>query len=89
VSPFRGNDKAHHATLDAIINSIEVLPEVVDAVQGHCEVYLDGGIRRGPDVLKALPLGARAVLIGRPIFWGLAVDGEAGVRAILQLLRPV
>jgi isopentenyl diphosphate isomerase/L-lactate dehydrogenase-like FMN-dependent dehydrogenase len=73
--------------LDTTFASIEVLPEVVDAVRGHCEVYLDGGIRRGTDVLKALALGARAVLIGRPLFWGLAVDGEAGVRAILQLLR--
>jgi 4-hydroxymandelate oxidase len=73
--------------LDTTFASIEVLPEVVDAVQGRCEVYLDGGIRRGTDVLKALALGARAVLIGRPLFWGLAVDGEAGVRAILQLLR--
>jgi 4-hydroxymandelate oxidase len=73
--------------LDTTFASIEVLPEVVDAVQGQCEVYLDGGIRRGTDVLKALALGARAVLIGRPLFWGLAVDGEAGVRTILQILR--
>jgi 4-hydroxymandelate oxidase len=73
--------------LDTTFASIEVLPEVVDAVQGQCEVYLDGGIRRGTDVLKALALGARAVLIGRPLFWGLAVDGEAGVRAVLEMLR--
>jgi 4-hydroxymandelate oxidase len=73
--------------LDTTFASIEVLPEVADAVQGQCEVYLDGGIRRGTDVLKALALGARATLIGRPLFWGLAVDGEAGVRAILQMLR--
>lgn len=73
--------------LDTTFASIEVLPEVVEAVHGRCEVYLDGGIRRGTDVLKALALGARAVLIGRPLFWGLAVDGEAGVRAILQMLR--
>jgi isopentenyl diphosphate isomerase/L-lactate dehydrogenase-like FMN-dependent dehydrogenase len=73
--------------LDTTFASIEVLPEVVDAVQGQCEVYLDGGIRRGTDVLKALALGARAVLIGRPLFWGLAVDGEAGVRAVLKMLR--
>jgi isopentenyl diphosphate isomerase/L-lactate dehydrogenase-like FMN-dependent dehydrogenase len=73
--------------LDTTFASIEVLPEVVDAVDGRCEVYLDGGIRRGTDVLKALALGARAVLIGRPLFWGLAVDGEAGVRTILQMLR--
>jgi 4-hydroxymandelate oxidase len=73
--------------LDTTFASIEVLPEVVEAVDGRVEVYLDGGIRRGTDVLKALALGARAVLIGRPLFWGLAVDGEAGVRAVLEMLR--
>jgi 4-hydroxymandelate oxidase len=73
--------------LDTTFASIEVLPEVVEAVDGKCEVYLDGGIRRGTDVLKALALGARAVLIGRPLFWGLAVDGEAGVQAVLRMLR--
>jgi 4-hydroxymandelate oxidase len=59
----------------------------VDAVGGRAEVYMDGGVRRGTDVLKALALGARAVLIGRPYLWGLAVDGEAGVRRVLELLR--
>ena len=73
--------------LDTTFASIEVLPEVVDAVDGQVEVYLDGGIRRGTDVLKALALGARAVLIGRPLFWGLAVDGEAGLRTVLGMLR--
>ena len=73
--------------LDGTISSIEALPEVVDAVQGRAEIYLDSGIRRGTDVLRTLALGARAVLVGRPIFWGLAVDGEAGVRQVLQLLR--
>ena len=73
--------------LDTTFASIEVLPEVAAAVDGRLEVYLDGGIRRGTDVLKALALGARAVLIGRPLFWGLAVDGEAGVRTVLQMLR--
>ncbi len=73
--------------LDTTFASIEVLPEVVAAVDGRLEVYLDGGIRRGTDVLKALALGARAVLIGRPLFWGLAVDGEAGLRTVLQMLR--
>jgi 4-hydroxymandelate oxidase len=72
--------------LDTTFASIEVLPEVVAAVDGRLEVYLDGGIRRGTDVLKALALGARAVLIGRPLFWGLAVDGEAGLRTVLQML---
>ncbi len=61
--------------LDTALASIEALPEIVEAVAGRCEVYLDSGIRRGTDVLKALALGARAVLIGRPIFWGLAVNG--------------
>ena len=73
--------------LDTTFATIEVLPEVVEAVQGRIEVYLDGGIRRGTDVLKALALGARAVLIGRPMFWGLAVDGEAGMRSVLEILR--
>ena len=73
--------------LDTTFATIEVLPEVVAAVDGKLEVYMDGGIRRGTDVLKALALGARAVLIGRPLFWGLAADGEAGVRDVLEMLR--
>ena len=73
--------------LDTTFASVEVLPEVVEAVNGKVEVYLDGGVRRGTDVLKALALGARAVLVGRPLFWGLAVDGEAGLRSVLQMLR--
>ena len=73
--------------LDSVPASIEVLPEIVDAVAGHCEVYLDGGIRRGTDILKALSLGARAVLIGRPILYGLAVNGAAGVAHVLEILR--
>jgi isopentenyl diphosphate isomerase/L-lactate dehydrogenase-like FMN-dependent dehydrogenase len=73
--------------LDSAVASIEALPEVVEAVNGHCEVYMDGGIRRGTDVLKALALGARAVLVGRPILWGLAVNGAEGVYHVLQLLR--
>jgi len=67
--------------------TIEVLPEVVAAVDSKAEVYLDGGIRRGTDIYKALALGARSVLIGRPLFWGLAVDGEAGALAVLEMLR--
>ncbi|HYU75315.1 MAG TPA: alpha-hydroxy acid oxidase, partial [Ktedonobacteraceae bacterium] len=63
------------------------LPEIVEAVAGRCEVYVDGGIRRGTDVLKALALGARAVLVGRPILWGLAVNGAEGVHHVLELLR--
>ncbi|WIG57957.1 MAG: L-lactate dehydrogenase [Ktedonobacterales bacterium] len=73
--------------LDGALASIEALPEVVEAVNGRCEVYLDGGIRRGTDVLKALALGARAVLVGRPILWGLGANGEAGARHVLELLR--
>jgi 4-hydroxymandelate oxidase len=73
--------------LDGVVTSIEALPEVVDAVARHCEVYLDGGIRRGTDILKALALGARAVLVGRPILWGLAVDGAAGVQRVLSILH--
>jgi isopentenyl diphosphate isomerase/L-lactate dehydrogenase-like FMN-dependent dehydrogenase len=73
--------------LDSAIPSIEALPEVIEAVGGRCEVYIDGGIRRGTDILKALALGARAVLIGRPVLWGLAVDGLDGVVHVLELLR--
>jgi 4-hydroxymandelate oxidase len=73
--------------LDTSIPSIMALPEVADTVGGTAEVYVDGGIRRGTDVVKALALGARAVLVGRPVLWGLAVDGETGVRAVLELLR--
>ena len=73
--------------LDTTLATIEALPEVVDAADGRLEVYMDGGIRRGADIVKALALGARAVLIGRPLFWGLAVNGENGVRAVLEMLR--
>ncbi|HZW34946.1 MAG TPA: alpha-hydroxy acid oxidase [Isosphaeraceae bacterium] len=74
-------------SLDGMPASITMLPGVVEAVGGRAEVYLDGGVRRGTDVLKALALGARAVLIGRPYAWALAVSGEEGVRAVLDLLR--
>ncbi len=73
--------------LGSVVTGIEVLPEIVEAVAGRCEVYMDGGIRRGTDVLKALALGARAVLLGRPILWGLASDGAQGVQNVLDLLR--
>lgn len=73
--------------LDTTPPTISVLPEIVDAVAGAVEVYLDGGIRRGTDVLKAIAYGARAVLVGRPVLWGLAVAGEAGVKFVLELLR--
>jgi isopentenyl diphosphate isomerase/L-lactate dehydrogenase-like FMN-dependent dehydrogenase len=73
--------------LDGVVTSIEALPEIVEAVAGHCEVYLDGGIRRGTDILKALALGARAVLVGRPVLWGLAASGAHGVQQILEILH--
>ncbi len=73
--------------LDTVITSCDALTPIVDAVDGMAEVFVDGGIRRGTDVLMALAMGARAVLIGRPYLWGLAVDGERGVRRVLNLLR--
>jgi 4-hydroxymandelate oxidase len=73
--------------LDTSIATIDALPAVVEAVNGRVPVLVDGGIRRGSDVLKALALGARAVMLGRPILWGLAVDGEAGVRQVLEILE--
>ncbi len=73
--------------LDGVSATIDALPEVVDEVDGRIEVLLDGGVRRGGDVVKALALGARAVLAGRAPLWGLAVDGEAGAAMVLELLR--
>ena len=73
--------------LDTAPATSEVLPHVADAVGDRCELYVDGGIRRGSDVLKAIALGARAVLVGRPVLWGLSVDGEQGATHILQILR--
>ncbi|KAI8520589.1 Hydroxyacid oxidase 2 [Branchiostoma belcheri] len=73
--------------LDGVPATIEVLPEIVAAVGGRLEVYLDGGVRTGTDVLKALALGARAVFVGRPAIWGLAYNGEDGVTEVLKILR--
>ena len=73
--------------LDTAPATCEVLPAVADAVGDLCEVYVDGGIRRGSDVLKAIALGARAVLIGRPILWGLCVGGEQGATNVLEIFR--
>jgi 4-hydroxymandelate oxidase len=73
--------------LDGVAATLDALPEVVEAVAGRVPVLLDGGVRRGGDALKALALGARAVLVGRPILYGLAVDGEAGARRVLELLH--
>jgi 4-hydroxymandelate oxidase len=73
--------------LDGAPASLDVLPEVVEAAEGRIEVLLDGGIRRGSDVFKALALGARATLVGRPYLWGLAVNGADGVRQVLEIIR--
>lgn len=81
VSNHGGNN------VDGAPASIRVLPEVVDAVGDQIEVVMDSGIRRGSDVVKALALGARAVMIGRAYLWGLAVNGQAGVENVLDVLR--
>lgn len=73
--------------LDGSPATMDVLESVVDAVAGRAEVYLDGGVRRGTDVVKALALGARAVAIGRPVIWALATGGERGVSQMLSMLR--
>jgi isopentenyl diphosphate isomerase/L-lactate dehydrogenase-like FMN-dependent dehydrogenase len=81
VSNHGGNN------LDGTPATIRVLGPVADAVGGQVEVTLDGGVRRGSDVVKALALGARAVLIGRAHLWGLAANGQAGVENVLDVLR--
>ena len=73
--------------LDGAIASLDALPAVADAVDGRTAVVLDGGVRRGTDVLKALASGADAVAVGRPQLWGLAADGSNGVRRVLEMLR--
>ncbi len=73
--------------LDSLPSTLSVLPEIVDAIAGRGEVLLDGGVRRGADIVKARALGAQGVLIGRPYLWGLAADGEAGVARVLSLFR--
>jgi len=73
--------------LDGADATLRALPEVVAAVNGRCEVLLDGGIRSGIDVIKALSLGARAVQIGRPWLFGLAVGGETGIQEVLEVIR--
>jgi isopentenyl diphosphate isomerase/L-lactate dehydrogenase-like FMN-dependent dehydrogenase len=81
VSNHGGNN------LDGTPASIRALPAIADAVGDDIEVLLDGGIRRGSDVVKALALGARAVLVGRAYLWGMAANGEAGVHNVLEILR--
>ena len=71
--------------LDTVRAGADALPAVVEEVGGEIDVLVDGGIRRGTDVLKAMALGARAVMIGRPALWGLAVGGEDGVRRVLEI----
>jgi 4-hydroxymandelate oxidase len=72
--------------LDAALASLDALPAVVDAAAGRGPILFDGGVRRGTDALMALAMGATAVGIGRPVLWGLAVDGEAGVGRVLDIL---
>lgn len=73
--------------LDHSIATLDALPGVAEAVAGKAEVLLDGGVRRGTDVIKAIALGAKAVLIGRPYVWGLAMDGQAGASRVIEMLR--
>jgi isopentenyl diphosphate isomerase/L-lactate dehydrogenase-like FMN-dependent dehydrogenase len=74
-------------TLDGLIPTLYALPEVVDAVNGRIPVLMDGGIRRGSDIVKALSLGAKAILIGRPYYWGLGAFGQVGVQRVIELLH--
>jgi isopentenyl diphosphate isomerase/L-lactate dehydrogenase-like FMN-dependent dehydrogenase len=73
--------------LDTTVTTVDVIAEIAAAVGGSAEVYVDGGIRRGTDIVKALALGARAVLLGRPPLWGLAVNGATGVAAVLDHMK--
>ncbi len=72
--------------LDQAVSTLDALPEVVEAVDGECPVLVDGGFRTGADVLTALALGARAVLLGRPVLWGLACQGDTGAHAVLRIV---
>ncbi|KAK1133053.1 hypothetical protein K0M31_014416 [Melipona bicolor] len=73
--------------IDTIPASIEALSEITKAVNGRIEIYMDGGVRQGVDVLKALALGAKMVFVGRPMLWGLSRNGENGARAVLEVFR--
>ncbi len=81
VSNYSGH--AHNAAA----SPIEMLPAIADAIAGKAPILIDGGFRRGSDILKALALGASAVLLGRPALWGLAAYGEDGVQRLLELLQ--
>ena len=72
---------------DGVAATIEVLPEIVDAVGGRMLVLVDSGFRRGTDIVKALAIGAHAVCIGRPYLWGLGAFGQHGVERVLEILR--
>jgi 4-hydroxymandelate oxidase len=74
-------------TLDGMIPTLYALPEVVQAVSGRIPVLMDGGIRRGGDIVKAMALGAKAILIGRPYYWGLAAFGQVGVQRVIEMLQ--
>jgi 4-hydroxymandelate oxidase len=73
--------------LDTTVTTAAAIGEVASVLSGNAEVYVDGGIRRGTDILKALALGARAVMIGRPVLWALSVRGSDGVSEVLEHLR--
>jgi isopentenyl diphosphate isomerase/L-lactate dehydrogenase-like FMN-dependent dehydrogenase len=73
--------------LDSTVSTIEALPDVVAAAHGRAQVFLDGGVRRGTDVVKALALGATACLVGRPYLYGMAIGGEAGIERVLKIFR--
>ena len=73
--------------IDTTVSTIEVLPEIAVAMAGRGELLLDGGVRRGTDIIKALALGAKAVMIGRPVLWALASAGEEGVKQALTMLK--
>ncbi|KAL3639276.1 Cytoplasmic glyoxalase II [Castilleja foliolosa] len=92
-SPFRAEQTilfvSNHGArqLDYVPSTIRALEEVVKGAQGRIPMFLDGGVRRGTDVFKALALGASGIFIGRPVVFSLAAEGEAGVRKVLQMLR--
>ena len=73
--------------LDTVPATIDLLPAIADAIDGRIPVVMDGGIRRGTDIVKAFALGANAIAVGRPVLWGLAAGGEDGVRQVLEMLR--
>ena len=76
-----------HRQLDGVLPTICALPDIVKAVEGKCEVYLDGGVREGMDIFRALALGAKMVFLGRPFVYGLIVDGQQGIEHVVEMLR--